>query len=64
MSCTTKVLTVTSHKLMLLYHGQTLDEAKLIVPETLILPIIKMHHSKVFAGHQGIKRTRDLLKLY
>jgi transposase InsO family protein len=48
----------------LLYHGQTLDEAKLIVPETLILPTIKMHHDKVFAGHQGIKRTRDLLKLH
>jgi hypothetical protein len=39
----------------LLYHGQNLNEAKLIVPETLILPIIKM---------QGIKRTRYLLKLY
>jgi transposase InsO family protein len=48
----------------LLYHGQTLDEAKLIVPKTLILRIIKMHHDKVFAGHQGILRTRDLLKLY
>ena len=23
-----------------------------------------MHHDKVFAGHQGTKRTRDLLKLY
>ena len=23
-----------------------------------------MHHDKVFAGHQGIKRTRDLLKLH
>jgi hypothetical protein len=48
----------------LLYHGRTLDEAKLIVPETLIPPIIKMHHDKLFAGHQGIKRTRDSLKLY
>jgi hypothetical protein len=23
-----------------------------------------MHHDKVFAGHQGIKRNRDLLKLH
>jgi len=48
----------------LLYKEDKYSEAKLVVPETLIRPIITMHHAKVFAGHQGIKRTRDLLKLH
>jgi hypothetical protein len=48
----------------LLYKGNKLSDAKLVVPETLIRPVIQMHHDKVFAGHQGIKRTRDLLKLH
>jgi len=47
----------------LLYKGDKLSEAKLVVPETLIRSVIQMHHDKVFAGHQGIKRTGDLLKL-
>ena len=48
----------------LLYKADKLNEAKLVVPETLTRPIIQMHHDKVFAGHQGIKQTRDLLKLH
>jgi len=48
----------------LLYKGDKLSEAKLVVPETLIRPVIQMHRDKVFAGHQGIKRTRGLLKLH
>jgi len=48
----------------LLYKGDKLSDAKLVVPETLIRPVIHMHHDKVSAGHQGIKRTRDLLKLH
>jgi len=48
----------------LLYKGDKLIEAKLVVPEMLIRPIVQMHHDTVFAGHQGIKRTRDLLKLH
>jgi hypothetical protein len=47
----------------LLYKGDAMSEAKLVVPETLIRSVIQMHHDKVFAGHQGTKRTRDLLKL-
>jgi hypothetical protein len=35
----------------------------LVVPNKLIQPVIEMHHDKVFAGHQGVKRTRDLIKL-
>jgi len=48
----------------LLYKGDKLSDAKLVVPETLIRPVIQMHHDTVFAGHQGIKRSRDLLKLH
>jgi hypothetical protein len=48
----------------LLYKGDKLNDAKVSVPETLIRPVIQMHHDKVFAGHQGIKRNRDLLKLH
>ena len=47
----------------LLYKGDKLSEAKFVVPENLIRPVIQSHHDEVFAGHQGIKRTRDLLKL-
>jgi transposase InsO family protein len=43
--------------------GPDLEHAKLVVPEKLTLPIIKAHHDRVFAGHQGMKRTRDLVKL-
>ena len=46
----------------LLYKGDKLIEAKLVVPEMLIRPIVQMHHDTVFAGHQGIKRNRVLLK--
>jgi transposase InsO family protein len=48
----------------LLYKGDKLREAKLVAPGKLIRLVIQMHHDKVFAGHQGIKRTRDLLKLH
>ena len=47
----------------LLYKGDKLSEGKLVVPETLIRPVIQMRHDKVFAGHQCIKGTRYLLKL-
>jgi transposase InsO family protein len=47
----------------LLYRGKNLEGGRLVVPSTLIQPIIEMHHDKVFAGHPGSKRTRDLIKL-
>jgi transposase InsO family protein len=47
----------------LLYGGSNAENGKLVVPHKLIHPIIEMHHDKVFAGHQGAKRTRDLIKL-
>ena len=48
----------------LLFKGDKLSDAKLVVPETLIRPVIQMYHDKMFVGLQGIKQTRDLLKLY
>jgi len=48
----------------LLYKGDKLSEAKLVVPETLVRKVIQRHHDTVFAGHQGIKRTGNLLKLH
>ncbi|PNF43061.1 hypothetical protein B7P43_G04743 [Cryptotermes secundus] len=38
--------------------------ARLFVPETLRQLLIELHHDKVFAGHQGAKRNRDLVKLH
>jgi hypothetical protein len=47
----------------LLYVGSGLEHARLVVPEKLTRPIIELHHDKFFAGHQGMKRTRALVKL-
>jgi hypothetical protein len=47
----------------LLYVGPDLDHAKLVVPEKLTQRIIDTHHDKVFAGHQGVKQPRYLVKL-
>jgi hypothetical protein len=44
----------------LLYVGQELEHARLVVPAELTPFIIELHHDKVFAGHQGLKRTFDL----
>jgi transposase InsO family protein len=40
-----------------------LENARLVVPAKLTRSVIEMHHDKVFAGHQGVKRTRELIKL-
>jgi hypothetical protein len=47
----------------ILYKGRDVEHAKLIVPETLTQTIIELQHDKVYAGHQGAKGTRDLIKL-
>jgi hypothetical protein len=47
----------------LLYEGPDLKNARVVVPVTLTRSIMEMHHDKIFAGHQGIKRNRDLIKL-
>jgi hypothetical protein len=46
-----------------LYEGTHLEYATLVVPTKLIQPVIEMHHDKMFAGLQGVKRTRDVIKL-
>jgi transposase InsO family protein len=47
----------------LLYVGKDVEQTKLIVPKELVQRVIEAHHDKVYAGHQGVKRTRDLVKL-
>jgi transposase InsO family protein len=47
----------------ILYEVSDLRHARLFVPEKLIRPVLELHHDKVFAGHQGVKRTCDLVKL-
>jgi transposase InsO family protein len=47
----------------LLYVGQDLGHARLVVPEKLTRSVIELHHDKVFAGHHGVKRTPHLIKL-
>jgi hypothetical protein len=47
----------------LLYQGRDLEHATLVVPHELTQSIIELHHDKVYVGHQGVKRTRDLIKL-
>ena len=48
----------------LLYQGDRLSEAKLLVPESVVREVIQVHHDNIFAGHQGIKRPTVLLKLH
>jgi transposase InsO family protein len=47
----------------LLYVGKDFEHARLIVPKELVQQVIKAHHDNVYAGNQGVKRTRDLVKL-
>jgi hypothetical protein len=47
----------------LLYVGQDLERVRLVVPEKFTRPIIELHHDKVLAGHRGVQRTRDLVKV-
>jgi transposase InsO family protein len=47
----------------ILYEGPDLGHARLVVPEKLMGPILELNHDKVFAGHQGVKRICDLVKL-
>jgi transposase InsO family protein len=47
----------------LMYVRSDGDRTKLIVPQKLVRQVIEAHHDRVVAGHQGVKRTRDLIKL-
>jgi hypothetical protein len=48
---------------VLLYVGQDLGHARLVITEKLTRSIIKLHHERFFSGHQSVKWTRDLIKL-
>jgi hypothetical protein len=51
-----------------LYYGtpevRFKGKAKIVVPAALIEQVIQQHHDPVFAGHQGVKRTQNCLKLH
>jgi hypothetical protein len=51
-----------------LYYGtpevRFKEKAKIVVPAALIEQVIQQHHDPVFAGHQGVKRTQNCLKLH
>jgi hypothetical protein len=51
-----------------LYYGTPEErlrgKAKIVVPAALIEQVIQQHHDPVFAGHQGVKRTQNYLKLH
>jgi hypothetical protein len=49
-----------------LYHkpSSALEEPKIFVPLTLREQIIRQHHTPVFSGHQGEKRTLSNLRFY
>jgi hypothetical protein len=52
----------------ILYYGtpeaRFRDKAKIVVPSALIEQVIQQHHDPVFAGHKGVKRTQNFLKLH
>jgi hypothetical protein len=47
----------------ILYEGKEPDTLRVVVPRSLVTDILRMHHDILYAGHQGIKRTRDFIKL-
>jgi hypothetical protein len=47
----------------LMYRRQTHDRYQLVIPKGLVHHIIKVHHDPVYAAHQGVKRTCNLIAL-
>jgi hypothetical protein len=47
----------------ILFHGNNCQDGQIVVPKTLVQTVVEHNHDKVFAGHQGITRTQDLIKL-
>jgi hypothetical protein len=47
----------------ILYHGKNCRDGRIVVPKTFVQAVIERHHDKVYAGHQGITRTQDLVEL-
>jgi transposase InsO family protein len=47
----------------ILHFGKESHNRRIVIPRTLVHTVIEYHHDKVYAGHQGITRTQDLIKL-
>jgi transposase InsO family protein len=47
----------------ILVYQQTDGRKCIFVPKTLVPIVIHHHHDKIWAGHQGITRTQELIKL-
>ena len=51
-----------------LYYGtpgeKRLGKARIVVPKALIRQVIQQHHDPVFAGHQGVKRTQNSIRIH
>jgi transposase InsO family protein len=51
-----------------LYYGTTeegnVGNSRIVVPASLQEQIIRQYHDPVFAGHQGVKRTQNRLKIH
>jgi hypothetical protein len=47
----------------ILFHGTNCQDGQIVVPKTLVRTVMEHNHDKVYAGHQGITRTQDLIKL-
>jgi transposase InsO family protein len=39
-------------------------KARIVVPKELIRQVIQQHHDPVFAGHQGVKRTQNSIRIH
>jgi hypothetical protein len=47
----------------ILYKRRSNGNHQLVVPQSLILEVIKENHDPVFVAHPGVKRTKDLILL-
>ena len=51
-----------------LYHGTSEEKnqgkARIVVPRELVRQVIQQHHDPVFAGHQGVKRTQNSIRIH
>lgn len=51
----------------ILYHGSEATfqgKAKIVDPTAFIEQVIEQHPNRVFAGHQGVKRKQNYIKLH
>jgi hypothetical protein len=46
----------------LLYRKESEGQLKLVIPESLVESVIRTHHYSKWAGHAGIKKTKNCLR--